>query len=883
MSPASGAVGTVINITGANLAEAGFYNANIGDTALSLYQLTNESAAFIVPADAQSGDITLEYRSQTIIAGHFEVTAQAKTLLAQQAVVPVNEVQTVTTGDITVLLPPNAIDTAQTLQIERIENPVHANLPDVSIGAAFSVTLGDVTEFNDVLVIEYILPVNLPGEPSAAYFDEDDCTWRSIYCKVNNGILYIQTDHLTDFIVKYSQKAIYSPDGYFKIYYRDDDYQTYASDMDELARKVGQTLEEVRKDYEVLPTAYRENYSFLGFKDAMDVYLSSSYTSAAQYMQVTNDIKLPTTYRSAEDFETTLAHELFHAYQDAVWNEVAGAMSPYRSANNWIIEATAELASFELAFPEKSRQRELSYYAMPRKSMNVYNGEQEYDMSCFISWLLKETNSTFVEMWSYIAPKGGNLEIALADFFKSKSSDFLSLEMSYTDFWRAVITDANAPLHSNLENTFNGGKRYFNATDHYFEFFYNSAASPAAAYGVFAVSAFSENMPVRTFNLECTGDSGTSAMYLEVTGVEKLNELNALRVPGGEIWGHMYPDASAGETHKLITFKTGSHNMTLVGLENFTPGATYRVSASEIQAQCTIQKLEDIRTGKEIEFTFAFKDIYSYVTDVEVVIDFGDGTTLSKNAALDANTLSGHVTHKFGQLTGTQTTASLYDVSGGSKVLICQYVIPIVAGENVKIGIMPNYVFTEETVYYSTNIEGMGYTYQWNFGDGTSITNSAINTEHAYTAAGTYTVSVMVMDETGSEYGTAHDTVTVEEPEASPEVTVTQSAEPTAETENTPDPALVGTWQYIGDVEYLNYEEGTESYFTITLHLYDDWTFSATDAAVPVGPNAVASSNTTTGTYDYRYLYATSGATSTLEWHGGTTLIMDSFELEKIS
>ena len=889
MTPTSGVVGAVIKITGTNMA-AGYYNARIGDIALDLYHLTDEAVEFIVPTGVQSGDVILEYAEQTINIGRFEVTEQQKTLLAEQVVNAVEEVQTVAAGDITVLLTPNAIDTDQMIRIESIENPGLANLTNFDIGAAFSVTVGDVTEFNDVLVIEYTLPENLPGEPTAAYFDEDASVWRSIYSEVTNGTLYIQTDHLTDFVIMYYGEAIYSPDGYFKIFYQENDVQNYGADMHDLAQQVGQTLEEIRKDYELLPAAYREDYSYLGFKDAMDVYIDAAYEEGA-YKQVTNNILLPTTYNSKEEFETTLAHELFHAYQDAVWNEIAGAMAPYQSSNDWIIEATAELASYELAYPEENRDRELSDYASPQKPMRLFDNYQEYDMSCFLSYLLKKTNSTFVEMWTYIAPQGGHLEIALTDFFKSKSADFLSLEMSYIDFCRDVIDDADAPQYAHPAYIFNGRLGFLNHLQHLMVFSYNSGNAYTAAYGLFSATSYSENMPLRIFNVGCTGDSGTSVSYLERLGIKDPNELNTLRISGGESWGHLYPDESSGETHRLFTFIKDSQYMVLFGFENFYPGSTYSVVVSEIQAQCSVQKLEDIRTGKEIDFTFAFKDIFNYVTEAEVVVDFGDGTTLSKYTALDVNVLSGHVTHKFGELSGTQTTISLYDVSGGNKELVCQYVIPIAAGENVKIGITPNNVFPEETVYFSTNIEGVGYTYQWSFGDGTTVTTSAHYTEYAYTAAGAYTAFVTVIDENGSEYGADQDTVTVEAVEVSPEVSQesTEDTDAIGETQFPPDPALVGTWQYVSELQatedYL--EEGQEYYFMITLHLYEDWTFSMTSNQIPVGANAVASSSTVTGIYDYRNLYEDFNGelipVDMLEFYDGTTLRVGSFDLEKIS
>ena len=215
---------------------------------------------------------------RAVDAGYFEVLPQQKQLLAEQVIRPSAAAQTVSSDTISVTIPGGALTQEQTVKIEAIADPQPINLPGQATGTAFSVTAGDMHEFNDIVLIDFTLPADMPGEPSAAYFDENTSLWDTLPSEVVDGKLCIYTDHLTDFLVFYWGKAVYSPDGYFKIYYQENDTFNYGSSMDDLAQKVGQTLEEARKDYEAkIPEAYRESFTYLGFKDAMDVYLDSSY------------------------------------------------------------------------------------------------------------------------------------------------------------------------------------------------------------------------------------------------------------------------------------------------------------------------------------------------------------------------------------------------------------------------------------------------------------------------------------------------------------------------------------------------------------------------------------------------------------------------------
>ena len=779
-SPSSGMVGTKIQISGNNLLDIGLTSVMIGETEMKLYTVSEDVIEAIVPSDAQSGDISLLYNGQSFTAGAFEVTLQEKQTLVENVLQPSADAQTVSSGTISVTFPGNVLTETQTVRIESIDTPQPINLPATVTGTAFSITAGDMHEFNDTVLIDILLPVDMPGEPSAAYFNETTSMWDTLPSDVVDGRLYIYTDHLTDFFVFYWGKAIYSPDGYFKIYYQENDNFSYANanNMDDLAQQVGVALEEARKDYEAkIPAAYRENFTYLGIMDSMDVYLDSGYGKGT-YNAMTNNILLPTSFPSIDDFETMAAHELFHSYQDAVWNEIKGIGMMGKTSNMWAVEAITELAAYELAFPEKNRERHIGGGVSSQDPFYTFDEVHEYSMSCFLRYLLRETGSNFEDLWVFVASSDKtSLEVSLNDFFKSKSTDFISLDVSYFDFWRDVAGDSDAPAHDGTGSLFYKRMALFKANQHTAIFSYQTDQASTTAFNLFAATAFSKNIPLRVFNVECTGDS---AVCTKLSGIKTPNLLNSQRIPDGFTWDPLYADSTLGDTNQLFSLSQGKDDIVLVLLEAVQANTPYSVKVSEIQGQCKPQAVDSVIPGQQQKFEVAFKDIFSYVKEIEVEMDFGDGTVKCYTKTNQTGVLCGSVTHTFGDVISDEVTISMYDVSGNGRNLISQLVIPIKKGEEVTLSASPNPAQPGETVSMSTNISGIGYMYRWEYGDGSTDTSSAPQSNHVYDSDGSFTAKVTVLNEDGNVYGTAQQQISIS--------TTQPTAEATSEPSETPEP-----------------------------------------------------------------------------------------------
>jgi len=684
ITPGSGTLGTMIQIRGSNLGSSGLKAVSLGEHELNISAVSDDMIEVYVSYGAQSGKIVLTFAEEKIDAGAFEVLPQQKQLLLEDEIGSSTEPQIVSVDKIAVTIPGNAIDKTQTIRIEQIADPQPINLPQAAQFTSFSVTLGDMHQFNDIITIEYTIPGDAQGEPSAAYFDEATSLWDTLPSEVIDGKLYIYTNHLTDFGIFYWGKSIYSSGGFFKIYYHADDVTTFAVNMDELAIKVGDALEKIKKDYEKkIPAGYREDFSFMGFTDSMDVYIDSVKYFEAKYNALTNNLLLPTEYKDIDDFETVLAHEFFHSYQDSVWNEIKYVGKMGKSENIWAIEALAELAAYELAYPDKKRERLITSGVLSQDPHYTFDEVHEYSMSCFLRYLLRNTNSKFEELWIYVASSGTHkIEYSINDFFRSKSTDFISLGKSYTKFWRDVLGNADAPKQLELNSLIES--KYLKANEHSAIFKYQTSNIETTAFNMLKVIKFSENMPVRIFNMEFI-DGSNSGVYSS----------NASNSPSG--------------SYERYVFKKGSNDTVLIALDCLLKNELSGVKISEIQAQCKPANIEGAFVGKEYEFELAFKDIFSNVTNVVIEVDFGDGEVVEYQKINENGMLSSIVKHVFSKPGNTPVKCSLYDVSQQDKVLISQLYVPVVVELELMLSANPNPVTLGKAVSLSTNITNKDY------------------------------------------------------------------------------------------------------------------------------------------------------------------------------
>ncbi len=136
---------------------------------------------------------------------------------------------------------------------------------------------------------------------------------------------------------------------------------------------------------------------------------------------------------------------------------------------------------------------------------------------------------------------------------------------------------------------------------------------------------------------------------------------------------------------------------------------------------------------------------------VEFSWDFGDGSTGSGNPVTHAYTEPGTYT-----VTVTASNRGGKSTSTGSTSVVVYR--PPVPAEIISITANPMQPDTRTAVRFSANVRGdQPITYQWNFGDGS--TGSGASPTHTYTEPGTYTVTLNVSNEAGSDSRTLTLTV----------------------------------------------------------------------------------------------------------------------------
>ena len=171
------------------------------------------------------------------------------------------------------------------------------------------------------------------------------------------------------------------------------------------------------------------------------------------------------------------------------------------------------------------------------------------------------------------------------------------------------------------------------------------------------------------------------------------------------------------------------------------------VLLSIITASLSVSAQIDIEGDQCIGLDLKFKYSNLPARYDSYVWDFGDGTTSTSRDGEHSFASEGTYTIKFSSKSGGAD-----EITGSKSITInafpeVDFSIDTTASHNARI-------FKIET-------EASGLTYTWQFGDGSSLTNSENQTEHSYGAPGIYTANLTAMDKQGCGY-TVSRTVKIE-------------------------------------------------------------------------------------------------------------------------
>ena len=203
--------------------------------------------------------------------------------------------------------------------------------------------------------------------------------------------------------------------------------------------------------------------------------------------------------------------------------------------------------------------------------------------------------------------------------------------------------------------------------------------------------------------------------------------------------------AVSGNVDITVTHQAGA-NAVLSGLFFDPPTSAFTVSAGSnltTNAGSTVTFAGSVLGG-----TSPYTDSWS----------FGDGTTPAVNTLTPS-----HLYANPGTYTATLMATDSAGHSGSSSTTVTVTdVAPTVTFSDPTGTVGVPVSFTASATDISPAVQAAGFTYAWNYGDGT--TGTGASTTHTYTSAGTYTVSVTATDMYGSTSHPATETMTVSNP-----------------------------------------------------------------------------------------------------------------------
>lgn len=506
--PKSGPAGSYVflklekSISDATDTLAVFYNQKELDrNTIMAYE---DTVQFVVPQDAQSGDIQLKLGDNASNKVPFSVVSSVTTPLISQPIGPSSVDQIVSYKDeISVTIPPGILDNTRTLSISRVENPPPNSIAPFAETIAFDVSIVGLEQLNGYVEIKMKYdPALLNPEYSAEdqlmvmRWNEEGKFWLPLPYKVDTAhqTVSFRTNHLTinELINVMSGPAIWAaklwlysvyvtPEGNFRLLYYKSAIQKdvvfgdsawpanyknplypikYKAKTPRFIQDIGHLLEIALKNYVDTYKFKDPTPGLLWGKNPITVNIDSGLTNLNQlrgggaiYENVWQSIHFPSGYLT--DFNNgssygTVGHELFHRIE-AEYYERTGFLVPH---NTWWLEAAAEYAGYRAAWSDKKQLNNLhektgsDFLSYPLSTTGVManvNGwclqqSYEYAASTFIQFLVEKKGLIFSDMISYVS-KGSPIATPLE---RLNGYNGLVLSAYYKEFaaWSIFCSDS---------------------------------------------------------------------------------------------------------------------------------------------------------------------------------------------------------------------------------------------------------------------------------------------------------------------------------------------------------------------------------------------------------------------------------------------------------
>lgn len=767
-SPTSGSTGQIVEIKGLNLMSKNIVDVTFGQQSVPIFNIQDDLIQCTVNSDLEPGsqyEVNVNYEDDYVLAGIFEVLALDGERLIEEEIMDTTVWNNFMTEHMNVYIPPNAVDGPSVLTVDKLDPIVGDNFhQSIQDGDYYDIRIGDQHEFDGIISIELPVPewYDLAGNvPLVTYLDEDRGTWEPMISEITDkGTLAIRTDHLTTVSVYWMYESILSSDGFFRIYYDEDDKKVSGpgfTTSKELAELIAVSVENARKIYDKeLGEAYKlQKPTTLGISSTYPVVVHSGYSrDGGYYTPVVKVTHLPGNYETAEDLNTTPAHELFHLYQNQVID--------YKrmSKNLWLIEATADYASYRLVNHVNPRIRP-STKSVPQSRLVMTNDSHEYSCSAFLDYAFIKTGVKFNELWeAFVKDSNTDYQDKLVyNVFddKIKGTSTPSIELFYRAFWLESMVD-NSPDWS-VDPSFALSRTFgVRSVARNFVASHNPSDGSTQKFISYSALGMNDNVPVRY--LKVTSKDGNYANIRNVIlkgnltfqkGIKLSNAVGKQikdNMKDGQVTWDWVMSANGDKTYSILEL-----SMSDTALFAIQPvGVKGSIRLREVNTTVETKSFEDIKIGEEVIVRYGFKDIFEETTSVIVETDFGDKTILTETFD-STTTVNIEAKHMYKNAGTDKITASLYDFTGGKKELIGQIVIPITFDQEVILTADNYSPKIGDKVTFTVNVGQKGYQYEWDFDDGDLTTNNSNTMTFTYVEEGFFTAVVNVTDASGKAIG----------------------------------------------------------------------------------------------------------------------------------
>ncbi|WP_426430599.1 zinc ribbon domain-containing protein [Winogradskyella sp. HB-48] len=353
--------------------------------------------------------------------------------------------------------------------------------------------------------------------------------------------------------------------------------------------------------------------------------LSNSSQGVPSYEKIHERLHIPSfetsDYRRAQ---IVLAHELFHRIQAQYY----GILGLARPANNWFIEATAEYAAYEIAWPtQKDKMSNHTGSDYLRFSLNSTGSKKGLGGKGWTDQGYEYKTSIWVK---YLVASGINfkdlIEYDAADYYKPLYSQqkFLwnSLKKSmgnlYRNFSIDMLFSKKSPLR-NFDFSLDLATNYTNWDMEKIKEIsqeFNMANKYSAQMGVVKVNTKKQQSKLVLITLEEKDVIGQTVDVIIVNEASK--KANTI--------GTLFKE----EDKKLITVNNGDFIALVVCNSDYEGGIT-KVSVKDASPQLTVTPSEmlDAVSNKAYSFEISAEEIIDAIEKVDIEWDFSDNTKKS--------------------------------------------------------------------------------------------------------------------------------------------------------------------------------------------------------------------------------------------------------------